>query len=223
MPGATGPRVNSQTPFSPFFKRPRLRAPGMSPALRPTAVALGAWMRKATPWSAFTSGETTTGPLGPLGWAGARPVSTSAATRAAAVRRRWITMNVLAGSGHRAVAIRLSRASSVSTSPGRRAPRRRFRTGSPAFQSRRKQARPAAVRVTVRARPSVGCGVRATSRRSSRSMSMARTVFGSDPVRRARSRWVIASDPARAASRTNWSAVTPCRANRASAQRCMVR
>ena len=53
---------------------------------------------------------------------------------------------------------------------------------------------------------------------------MARTVLGSDDMRRASSRWVRASPPrARVARRTNWSAVTPCGANAASDRRWRAR
>src|SRR5262245_24583075 len=55
----------------------------MSVVNTPTDSALGAWRRKATLRSAFTSGEATTGPFGPPNWAGATPARASAAATAA--------------------------------------------------------------------------------------------------------------------------------------------
>lgn len=52
---------------------------------------------------------------------------------------------------------------------------------------------------------------------------MARTVLGSDEARRANSRCVIPSCSAKHASRTNWSAVTPCLEKWASETRYIAR
>src|SRR5579883_788048 len=79
-----GPRVACQTPFSPFFIGRGSKPPGMSVVKTPTDSALGAWTRNVTFRSVPTSGDTTTGPLGPLGCAGASPARVIAARTAAA-------------------------------------------------------------------------------------------------------------------------------------------
>ncbi len=92
----------------------------------------------------------------------------------------------------------------------------RVRSDSLALHSCRNLRLPAGVRETVRARESLGCVLRSISPCFSSNTNMARTVLGSDDMRRASSRCVRASPRESVASITNWSAVTPCATNTAS-------